>query len=810
MKNLKKSVAIFMTATMFFSSCVLATGCKKKPSGKVVKIEEDSPWYNAEVYDVSMATDGTDIDYVYYDFIGCVEDKALVRTEGSHSYPDDAWEDEDFDWNDYQFNLLQIFSMEGELVDTIDIQQLVKEEVSSSRGTGYYINNATLAGPNVIVNYVIYTETARSFDETSCAATLDIETGEFVNIEEADNGSDDNDLSCEGTMTAGDGYSIVKYWISGGERYSYILDVIDSDGNKTRLDLRDEFPDLSIFDISTIITIDETTCIIKPSMDGEDNREVVFKLDLANAEIEIDDTDYSWIPDNLSYNMEYIPEIGNVSLDGTGINVIDFSTNEVNQIFSFDMCNVNRNICENLRLCTYSDDQIVLAGTYYSNEIGTDYSTDHPVLMVLSKAEANPNVGKTMLTAAVMDYLDFYTAQAVVDFNNTNTEYFVAISDKYSVNDFYNDIDYDEDTDWEQLSLDAQSTISNQLAIDLIAGDGPDIIINAMEFRQLNNSDYLLDLSDYLENTDAYFSNVIDASMTDGKLYQMPLCFSVQGIRTDASKVENGQIGFTFDQYNEFVDEVCNGDNPIMLGQLDFFTSVIIGMNDVFEDGGSVNYDCDAFREFAEYVKDNVNEEFDFGDEYWGEAYYEGGDTTVETAEYTTVSSFSSFIGWDYSSTAVLLGIPSYDARGPMIRCGYSAAISAETASPDGCWAFISTLIDTPCQEGFASYGCPINVEAFENIAEIALEAHNASVRESLQWYTQEEIIQYGISELDSSVIDTYRNTMMSASVLASMDAAVQTILREEMPAYFSGQKSIDEVIDIIQDKVQTYINERG
>ena len=46
-------------------------------------------------------------------------------------------------------------------------------------------------------------------------------------------------------------------------------------------------------------------------------------------------------------------------------------------------------------------------------------------------------------------------------------------------------------------------------------------------------------------------------------------------------------------------------------------------------------------------------------------------------------------------------------------------------------------------------------------------------------------------------------------SILTS-DPALDMIVKEEIPAYFAGQKSLDEVIKIINDRAKTYLNERG
>ena len=40
-------------------------------------------------------------------------------------------------------------------------------------------------------------------------------------------------------------------------------------------------------------------------------------------------------------------------------------------------------------------------------------------------------------------------------------------------------------------------------------------------------------------------------------------------------------------------------------------------------------------------------------------------------------------------------------------------------------------------------------------------------------------------------------------------DAAINAILIEEMPAYFSGQKDLDSVVKIVQDRVQKALDER-
>ena len=50
----------------------------------------------------------------------------------------------------------------------------------------------------------------------------------------------------------------------------------------------------------------------------------------------------------------------------------------------------------------------------------------------------------------------------------------------------------------------------------------------------------------------------------------------------------------------------------------------------------------------------------------------------------------------------------------------------------------------------------------------------------------------------------------MSCSRVSSEDSSISIILIEEMPAYFTGQKDLDSVIAIAQDRAQKVLDERS
>jgi len=64
--------------------------------------------------------------------------------------------------------------------------------------------------------------------------------------------------------------------------------------------------------------------------------------------------------------------------------------------------------------------------------------------------------------------------------------------------------------------------------------------------------------------------------------------------------------------------------------------------------------------------------------------------------------------------------------------------------------------------------------------------------------------------EVDKAVADNYKKMVESCSVTPSMDTEITIIIFEEIPAYFAGQKSFDDVIKLINNRATTYLNERG
>ena len=88
----------------------------------------------------------------------------------------------------------------------------------------------------------------------------------------------------------------------------------------------------------------------------------------------------------------------------------------------------------------------------------------------------------------------------------------------------------------------------------------------------------------------------------------------------------------------------------------------------------------------------------------------------------------------------------------------------------------------------------PVSVRAFDSSAKKALESYNKAFPRFKQ---------------DESAIASYKDVLLSASVMDNLDPAIIVVLREEMPPYFIDQKSLDDILPIIKNRVTTILAER-
>ena len=807
-------------SSLILSMLVAAAGCNGKggipglPGSKTAKeakvIGEDTLWYDATLTPIKPDIDSGDkkLEYSYTSMIGILDGMPIFWTSGSYEMPDD------FDWDkdDYsEYALSKLYSFDP---DTEEMSELV--DLSAENGSYSGVSSIQIVDDELVVE--LYSYDPNTWEEEMSKFTIDPVTGECSDKEPvaADN-DEDEDVSryLENTVKIGD-TTVTFYYIYDYNSYESTYEVIatDASGKETTLDLIHDGGE--IYGFSFVFPMDDKSAIAQAYSSGGDSY-MVIDLDKGTVE-DADEKEYAWLDDAGYFYDGIVGDDGKIyTVTNEGIFTIDFAAKELSQVLDFGNVGISRSYLQYMSLISYSEDKVVLGGSSYNYTAYDNNWSDEYSIITLTKADKNPNAGKTILELYCLGgYPENVVYDAISTYNNEDKDYFIQVTNKYDVDKYYDNAnDLESEDDRSELSLEMMSGVSDELAVDLINGEGPDIILDAAALGQLNNDNYLADLSGYVKDlsSDDYFTNIIDASYTGDKLYQIPIAFTINGIQTASDNAGASGVGFTLDEYEDFVDDVCNGKDPIASGQNMYFLMLFNESSTDFIKDGKVDFGGEDFAALAEFCKDNAPEKsaswysdedpmVDYGYE---QPTYGGMDVTT----YSIGSYFDNMTYIEGRGDAIL-GYPSVDGQGPSASPIFSAAVSAQAVDVDACWDFIKTLLSEDIQTYISNSGYNVvNKAAYESVSEKAVEYYN-------DMYSDDYFYGVGVGapsspdQFSMDDVDTYTEIIESVTVMNTSDASISKIISEEMPAYFSGQKDLDEVIEIMQDRVQKVLDERG
>ena len=846
MVTLKKISAVILAALLAASS-VMTAGCGRKKGKAAEKISEDEAWYSFKKAQVGAQFQADkNIMSSYMDFIGAADGKAVFKAEIQKLTPDSK--SLDFYGNVEEMTFFEIYGKDGNLEKTIDVKRKIddsgifkldpddypklierlrkdeKKDESSTEKTGMQIlkennigvswhctDNYSVKGSyiSISVQAIYPAEELGRVDARIVEIVFDVNSGEITHsTEQKENAYINTEIRYEF-----DGYEIVytnKAVVGSGGR---TLTITSENGDAVRLKGQDLFPGDDDTLISSMIYMGNAKAFMAVETMGY-GRNKYYELDLKSGKTQETAEDYSWLENDL-YNATYVDGTGYVICNEEGLKKIDFENKKKTEVFSFSSCNINRSEALNMKLLAMTEDCIYLSAmTVTPLSLIFSPVDSGQTLYILTKEKTNPHAGKTVLHATSTSFYDYTVCEAISVFNETNPDYFIKLDNNYSplqkVNSgemsFYDD-DYAEKYD----KLSAE--LSYQLCIDLMNGDGPDIVLDSALITSLNDSRYLLDLKKEIK-TDGLFENIVRASEVNGKIYQFPLGVTLTGFVAAKKDVAADQYGFTFDQYKDFVSGPCNGTDFISVyaDQTDYLRRCLVSMKDSYYKNGQVDFDTPAFRALADYVKDNVPVK------HTGESngyIMKPVEKSKRGVKYESGITFPLIVTYypDSISDMKILGLPSNDGRGPLLYDTASVGISATTNEKKACIEFVKLLLSDDIQESFGLYvDCvPVRKTAFESTAEQAVEKYNSIYKQYKGMYPRESLIDMGypFCEIDKKAVADFETMLNTCSVIAGEDTAISIIVCEEIPAYFAGQKSLDDVIKIINDRARTYVNER-
>lgn len=435
-----------------------------------------------------------------------------------------------------------------------------------------------------------------------------------------------------------------------------------------------------------------------------------------------------------------------------------------------------------------------------------DYSTKLAVLTYVDPADI-PD--KEVISLACY-YLDYNMRKRIVNFNKTSEQYRIAVKD-YST--------YSTSEDYQ-----AGYT---QLNNDILSGQVPDIMI--VDSYGMPVSSYIAkgvfaDIGKMMEedediNVDNYLTNVFDAYSVDGKLYSVIPNFYVSTVIGKTSDVGEKQ-GWTMEDLKALMakypeasafGETMTRDS--MLWQVMMYN----GARFVDATTGKCNFDTEEFASLLEFIS-QFPKEYDWNntdDSYWNDyqTQYRDGRTLLMNF---SISDFSDYIynakGY-FGVPITLVGFPCEDGNGAVINANSQYAIAAKSKNKEGAWEFLKYYLTPEYQmSDEMSYSLPVYKEALLEKLEKAKERpyweNEDGTKEYYDytfWIGDQEVIMDPLTDEEADMLYSY---ISSVNKPYYYDENLSNIITEEAAAFFEGQKSVEEVTEIIQSRAQIYVNE--
>lgn len=531
-----------------------------------------------------------------------------------------------------------------------------------------------------------------------------------------------------------------------------------------------------------------------------------LELKVYNADKRAFSDTYGSLPPNC-WNSSITPGLnGGVLLNGQDmLYEYDPETQTYSEIVKWMDCDMNGDYVE--FAAALEDGTIAV---YYN-----DWNSDEESLVLLKKTAASEVVQKEVITLGCL-YLSQSLQASVVAFNKSNENYKIEVKD------------YTSSIDWSQENAsDSYQDAINQFNSDIITGSGPDLFVaDSVDMEQLAVKGVIEDLAPYLENStvtkrEDLIEPVLNAYTIDGTLCTIPVTFSVATLVGRTAEVGE-ESGWTMDdmlalaaQYPDAaIFNSATRDTLLMYCLMFDFDSYVDW------ESGECHFDSPEFKKVLEFAA-SYPEELD-----WQNQPSEPKALRTHEA-LLSVMSLDEPQSWQvtqrmFEEPITAIGYPSAGSTGVMVSGTDGVCINAGSKNKEAAWSFIEFQLD---EKNFSSrmlWGFPIIKSLYDEQMEEAMKAdyqldENGNImldengnpveisHSSYGWGDDIEIEVYSVTQEEA---DNIWKVISRIGGVMSYNEQLMNIVTEEAAPYFEGQKSVDEVADIIQSRVKIYVNE--
>jgi ABC-type glycerol-3-phosphate transport system substrate-binding protein len=494
--------------------------------------------------------------------------------------------------------------------------------------------------------------------------------------------------------------------------------------------------------------------------------------------------------------------------DGSGLLEYDLATQTYKKILDWVDSDVSGDSV--LLYSALPDGRILVINSTWESE------SNLTELVYLTKTSVSEMPEREIIQAGSL-YDSYLLRDVAIKFNKSNDKYRISLKSYID-----NNVDWTETT-----QEDAIAVMTNEIS----ANKAPDILLlssGTVDISAYAAKGVIADLGDFLDKDEDIkredlLESVIKAFTYNDKLIGLPGSFTIQTI-VGKSSVVGDQPGMTIDKLSGIMDQYP--DIPVFpyATKNDMMQVLLAFSLDQFIDWDKAKcyFNDEAFLKLLELCNRFPAEaNYDVNYDGYGGAISQGS-VLMENAYIYDLSSYQIYKN-RANEPITFVGYPTPDgSSGGAIQASEGIyTINGKSKNKEGAWEFIKFAI----QESNRNMGdFPVLKSRLDEVIAEAMTAEY-EMDENGQPLLDEngnkiERSKGGIGFENGDMIEIYASTQEEVDgFMALLDSAginyggsmeILAIISEESQGYFEGQKSVSEVADVIQSRVQIYVSENS
>lgn len=363
-----------------------------------------------------------------------------------------------------------------------------------------------------------------------------------------------------------------------------------------------------------------------------------------------------------------------------------------------------------------------------------------------------------------------------------------------------------------------------RLNTDITTGNTPDILIldGAMPLKSYNDKGLFVDLYEFIDSDpdmkrEDFIGSVLKANETDGKLFKISFDFYIDTVVGKTSLVGEKQ-GRTANEFFElaesYPDKQAMPANMTKYRALQMF--VYYGCNEyVDESTGKCNFNGDDFIKLLEFCNTFPSEFEGGGQEFSDEladAFHNGKILFYSDHPVYRFSSIRLLEHGLVGGSVTFIGFPNVGGNGSVICPGSNEyAIMSASQNKEGAWEFLKYFLTEEYQDNIAleQENFPIRNSSLEFAAGEAKKGVYDRVLKryyELRMFFAGNMIGVGLNTDEDN--QRIYDLIDSAVGHSQYTSHFYDIISGEATMYFAGQRPAKETAEIIQNRVQNYLDE--